>query len=146
MSDKQTATPKLRWFHPTPGKLLVVLLAVEGGLMLSKPWFPKGWAVLIAVAAVGVFLLVMLLWFAVALLFRRRFQFSLRSLLVLTVAVAVPFSWLAVEIKWAREKREAVEAWSKLGGVISYDYEMAGISLVGGATPHESVMATESTW
>ena len=33
------------------------------------------------------------------LIFRWRFQFSIRSLLVLTVAVAVPCSWLAVEVK-----------------------------------------------
>ena len=42
---------------------------------------------LIAVAVVGGAMLVMLLWFIVSLVFRWRFQFSIRSLLVLTVAV-----------------------------------------------------------
>ena len=83
--------PKCRWFVPTPGKLLAILLAVEGVLLLSERWFPKGWAVLTAFAAVGVFLILMLIWFGVALVFRWRFQFSLRSLLLLTVAVAIPF-------------------------------------------------------
>ena len=59
-----TPKPTRRWFHPTPGLLLVFLLAVEGGLLLTERWFPKGWTVLIAVATVGVFLLVMSLWFA----------------------------------------------------------------------------------
>ena len=35
----------------------------------------------------------MLLWFLAALLFRLRFQFSLLSLLLLAVVVAVPCSW-----------------------------------------------------
>ena len=61
---------------------------------------------LIAVAVVGVAMLVMKLWFVVALVFRRRFQFSIRSLLVLTVAVAIPCSWLAVEMKHANQQRE----------------------------------------
>ena len=64
---------------------------------------------LIAVASVGVFLLLMLLWFLAALVFRLRFQFSILSLLVLVVAVALPFSWLATEMKAARKQREAVE-------------------------------------
>jgi hypothetical protein len=109
-----------RWLHPTPGRLLVVLLAVELALLVSRPWFPKGWAVLFAVAAVGVFLLFMLLWLAFALLLRRRFQFSIRSLLLLTVAVAVPCSWMAVEMKWAREQRKAVEPIKKMGWSVSY--------------------------
>ena len=68
---------------------------MEGLLWLSErlPWFPfnhhKGWTVLIAVAVVGGAMLVMLLWFIASLLFQWRFQFSIWSLLVLTVAVAV---------------------------------------------------------
>lgn len=125
MPNEQPATPKtkLRWFHPTPGRLLVVLLAAEGALLLSEHSFPKGWAVLLSMAAVGLFLLLMFLWLVLALLFRWRFQFSIRSLLMLTVAVAVPFSWLAVEIKQARDQRKAVEA-IYIGGMSSiYDYE-----------------------
>jgi hypothetical protein len=50
--------------------------------MLSEQfrWFPfnehKGWTVLIAVAAAGLFMLMLLGWFATSLVLRRRFQFS----------------------------------------------------------------------
>ena len=108
--------PKPRWFHPTPARLLVGLLVVEAILLLSKPWLPKGYAVLIAIAAVGITMLLMFIWWLAALLFHWRFQFSLRSLLVATGAVAIPFSWLAVEMKKAREQREAVEWIRKVGG------------------------------
>jgi hypothetical protein len=80
-----TDAPKPRRFHPTPSWLIVGLLMVEGLLWLSErfQWFDfhKGYAVLIGVAAVGVVFVVMLLWLTVALLFRLRFQFSIRSLL-----------------------------------------------------------------
>jgi hypothetical protein len=143
MPTDRSSTPKqkLRWYHPTPGWLLVVLLAVEGGLLLSKPWFPKGWAVLIAVAAVGVFLLFMLLWLAIVLLFRWRFQFSIRSLLLLTVAVAVPCSWLGVEMKWAEKQMKAVKALAKRDGesllcVIGYeDFKYSTFPAITGGSP-----------
>lgn len=118
-----TPANRLRWFHPTPARLLVVLLAIEGVLLLSKPWFPKGYAVLIAIASVGVTMVLMLVWWLLAVFLHWRFQFSLRSLLVATVAVAIPFSWLAVEMKAAREQREAVEMTQRFGGTTWYDYE-----------------------
>jgi Leucine-rich repeat (LRR) protein len=65
----------------------------------------------------------MLLWFVAAVFFRRRFQFSLFSLCVLVVAVAIPCSWMAVEMGKAREQREAVEAIRELGGGVSYEHE-----------------------
>jgi hypothetical protein len=119
-----TTDTRLRRFHPTPARLLVILLAVEGILFLSKPWFPKGCAVLDAIAAVGFTMVLMLVWLVLAVVFHWRFQFSLRSLMVATVAVAIPFSWLAVEMKKAREQREAVEALVKQGGFVGYDYEV----------------------
>ena len=105
-----TAEPKSRWFHFTPGHLILGLLAVEGLLLLSEriPLFPKGWAVLIAIAAIAVVVLLMLLWWLASILFRWRFQFSIRSLMVLVVAVAITFSWLAVEMKKARNQEAAV--------------------------------------
>ena len=114
---------KLRWFHPTPARLLVILLVIEAILLLSEQWFPKGWTVLIAIAAVGITMALMLIWWLAALCFRWRFQFSLRSLLVATVAVAIPFSWLAVEMKKMREQRAAVEWVKKMGVYIRYDYQ-----------------------
>ena len=120
-------TPKPRRFHPTPSWLVLGLLAVEGLLWLSQrfQWltWSKGYAVLIAVASVGVAFLLMSLWLLVSLLFRWRFQFSIRSLLVLTVAVALPFSWLAVEMKAAREQHDAVAAIWGLRGSVVYDWQ-----------------------
>lgn len=86
---------------------MIGLLAVEGLLWLSEHFgwvgWHKGYAVLTAVATVGVAMVLMLVWFTVALAFRRRFQFSIRSLLTLSIAVAVPCSW------WAMERRQ----WSQ---------------------------------
>lgn len=116
------ATTTRRWFHPTPDRLILVLLAVEGLLFMADwfRWLPKGWPVLIGIAAVGAVMLLMVLWFLLGLLFRWRFQFSVRSLLVLVVAVAVPCSWLAVEMKKAGEQKATVEAIEKVKGNVWY--------------------------
>ena len=130
MSD--SPTPKLRWFHLTPGRGVVGLLVLELLLICSErfEWFAfnrhKGWTVLIGLAAIVVVMLLMFLWFLAALLFRLRFQFSIRSLLLLTVVVAIPCSWLAVEREQARKQQAAVEAIKKLGGEVMYDYDECG--------------------
>jgi hypothetical protein len=114
--------PQRRWFHPTPDRLILALLALEGVLLLSEQfrWFPlnqhKGWTVLIAVASVGAAMLLMLVWFAASLVFRWRFQFSVRSLFVLTVAVATACSWLSADLKKAREQENAIRAIEEVGG------------------------------
>jgi hypothetical protein len=104
------------------------LLVVEGLLWLSErlgwPAWYKGYAVLASVASLGVAMLAMLAWFVVSLVFRWRFQFSIRSLLVLTVAVALPCSWLGVEMQAARGQKDASAAIMKQGwGGVDYDYE-----------------------
>ena len=128
-ADMTALKPQLRWFYPKSWWLVPGLLATTGILFLSERfrWFPfnqhKGYAVLIAVASVSVFLLLMSFWFAIALLFRWRFQFSLRSLLALVVVVALPCSWLAVEMRAARQQREAVQGITNLQGNVAYDWE-----------------------
>ena len=119
-------TNSTRHFHLTPGHCLLALLAVEFLLFLSQwfRWLPKGWPVLIAVAAVCVVMAGMFVWLGVALVYGRRFQFSLRSLLVLVVVVALLCSWFMVELKVAREQKAAVEGIEKLGGGVIYDYEV----------------------
>ena len=116
---------------------MIALLAVECLLWLSERfgWLPwhKGYAVLTAVASVGVAMLAMVVWFGVALVFRRRFQFSLRSLLLLVVVVALPFSWLAVEMKEAREQEKTVDWVGLAGGYLLTTKSDA--SLIGGRTP-----------
>jgi hypothetical protein len=124
-----TPTSKRHWYHLTPARFFIGLLAVQVFLLLSEQfqWFPfnekKGWTVLIAVGVVGVALLVMLVWGLVYLLLRRRFQFSFRSLLVFLVAVSVPLGWLTWETEKARRQREAVEGMLRFGASVCYDYQ-----------------------
>ena len=114
--------PKFRWLRLTPDSVVPGLLALEGLLLLAERfgWLTfdrhKGYAPLVTIAAVAAILLAMLLWFLIAIVFRRRFQFSLRSLMLLVVVVAIPCSWLSVELKAAREQNAAVEAIQKAGG------------------------------
>ena len=122
--------PTSRWYHITPDRLIVGLLAVEVFLLLSEwfQWFAfnekKGYTVLIAVEAVCLVVVVMFLWFGVSLLFRWRFQFSLRSLVVLVAAVAVPLGAFGVKLREVDRQRTAVEAIREVGGVVHYDYEV----------------------
>jgi hypothetical protein len=118
--------PKLRWFHPSPGRLMFLLFPVAGILLLLN-WLgvsEKGWAVLTAIACTILVLLILLLWYVLSLVFRWRFQFSIRSVLVLTVAVAIPFSWLAVEIDQAAKQRELVAALVTARATVDYDYPL----------------------
>ena len=121
------APTQTRWFHLTPGRFVIGLLAVEGLLWLSDRFgwlaWHKGYAVLTGIASVGVAMLAMVVWFAMALIFRWRFQFSIRSLLVLGVVVAVPFGWLAVERQRKRDHREAVRSILGSGGFVTYAFE-----------------------
>ena len=127
-----THRPTHRWLVPTPGRLVLGSLAVEGLLFCSEQfhWFAfnrhKGWTALIAAAAVGAVFAVILLWFGISLLFRGRFQFSIRSLLLLTVAVALPCSWLSAEMKNAKRQSDRIRSLEGAGGHVYYDYECDG--------------------
>jgi len=39
---------------------------------------------------------------------RRRFQFSLRTLFVLTVVVSIPLAWVGYSLSWIRQRREVL--------------------------------------
>jgi tetratricopeptide (TPR) repeat protein len=103
--------PNRRWFRITPDRFVIALLVVECLLWLSDrlgwPFWHMGYAVLVAVLVVAVAFLFLLLWFAAALLFRWRFQFSIRSLLVLMATVAIVMSGVAVTREKVRKQREA---------------------------------------
>jgi hypothetical protein len=101
------------------------LLVVEGLLWLSERyrWFGFGdhsdWATLfINLTVVGAVIFLMPLCFIASLLFRWRFQFSIRSLLVLVIAVAIPCSWLAAKMQQAGRQRQAIALVQSLGGVV----------------------------
>ena len=123
-SQPAAAEAKRRWYRVTPDRLVWLVLVVEGLLWLAERFgcFPKGYAVLLAVAGVAVAMLLMLLWFAASLVFRWRFQFSIGSLLVLAVVVAMASGWFAVEEKEARERTEAVAGIAKLQHTAYDDY------------------------
>jgi hypothetical protein len=50
----------------------------------------------------------------------RRFQFSLRSLLVFITLCAIPCSWLGVKMQQARLQRDAAEVVRGLGGTVLF--------------------------
>ena len=110
----------------TPDRLILGLLAVEGLLWLSNrlcwPAWQKGYAVMATAATVGVVLLAMFLWFVAALIFRLRFQFSLRSLLILFVVVALPSGWMAMGAKQARRQSVMLGKVVALGGSVQDDW------------------------
>ena len=92
--------------------LALLLLVAECLLWLSNrlawPAWHKGYAVLVCVAAFGMTLLVGLLCFVVALVWRWRFQFTIRSLLIMAVSAALGSGWLATELKRAREQARLI--------------------------------------
>jgi len=106
-SQSDGQIPKLRWYRLTPDRLLIALLPIVAFLFLSERfrWFAfnehKNWTVLIAVAVVCLAIVLMLLWFGVSLIFRLRFQFSIRSLLLFVTLVAVVCSWFSVKMQQA---------------------------------------------
>ncbi len=53
---------------------------------------------------------------------RRFFSYSLRSLMLVVTVFAVGSFWLGVQIKRARDQRQAVEAVLGLGGTVYYDF------------------------
>ncbi len=131
MADAAESKTRRRWFRSAADRLVLALLPLEGLLILSEwfRWFPfnahKGWTVLVAIAGLGAALVLMFLWYLAALLFRLRFQFSILSLLVLMLAVATAFSWLATEMKQARKQRATVDWIAEAGGWPYYDYQWA---------------------
>jgi Leucine rich repeat len=59
---------------------------------------------------------------------RRWFQFSLRSLLIVTMIVAVGSGWLGRKIERKRIEREAVAGIEASGGSVWYDYQQGQFS------------------
>ncbi|MEN6451859.1 MAG: hypothetical protein ABFC96_15320 [Thermoguttaceae bacterium] len=143
MTTTGSRSPRL-----TPDRIVIALLAVEAFLLLSQwfRWFTfnqnKGWAVLIAVAAVALTLLSLSLWFVGALIFRWRFQYSLRSLLLLTAAAAIACSWLTTAIEQARRQREAIAAILKARAGVFYDLSEARI-VTPSPPPLETLLGTD---
>jgi hypothetical protein len=120
--------PKRRWYRLSPDRFVVGLLIVVCLLWLSQTfqWFGfnhhRGRTVLIAVAAVGANALLMLLQWVAALIFARRFQFGIRSLLAFCLASSIAAGWLALEMQRARRQVQVVEGINSVGGAF-YDWQ-----------------------
>ena len=101
-TDMTTSTtePQPRWFHPTPTRFVTALLAVEVLLWLSDrlgwPARHGGFAMFECMAIVGIAVGTMVLWFIGALVLRWQFQFGVRTLLLVTVSIAIACSWATV--------------------------------------------------
>ena len=115
----------MKRFWVTPTLILIGLLIAEVLLwgFESLRWLGKGWGALISVASAGLAVLVIVLWIAGSAVFQWRCQLSIRSVLVLVTAVAIPCGWLASETELARRQREMVETIREHGGRVLYDYQ-----------------------
>jgi hypothetical protein len=134
-------------FHFAPIWLVYSLLATESFLILFElfRWTPfnkhKGWAALICAVTVAAAMLLLILWFVATWVFNRSFQFSLRSLLVLVLVVAIACAWLANELERAKRQTQLVAEASKLGCGILYDYNLSdsgNVVMFSGAIPGET--------
>ena len=86
-----TTQARVRWFHLTPGRLLMaVVFAVVGLLLLSQcfQWLPNAWPAMVAIGLVLITLLLLAIWFGTNLLFRWH-RYSLRALLIFVTAIAL---------------------------------------------------------
>jgi hypothetical protein len=139
------------WLRLTPGRLIFCLIVAESLFWLSDrlgwPAWHKGYAVLSCIALLGGTILVMLVWWTAAFVFRRQFQFSIRSLLVLTVAAALPLSWLTDAMNKTRRQAKAVEAVQMGKGWVSYKWDPDADDVVQScwsdgtnAVPHEPAL------
>ncbi len=118
---------------------ILLLLAVETVLFLAERyrfWFGqwKGYAVLLGCAAVAGALLSLVLWLALCLLLRLRFQFRLSSLILFVTCSALPFSWLASDMRQAARQRDAVAGLSQFSQ-IKYDFELLVRTATSSARP-----------
>jgi hypothetical protein len=105
---------KTPWYVPTPAKVLLALLLLQGFLITSAnfQWFAfnreKGYSVLLAIAVTLLTLLLMAGWLMVSRFFRNKAQFSLATLLLTVPVIAIPSAWFARELQIARRQKELV--------------------------------------
>lgn len=66
---------------------------------------------------------------------RRRFQFSLRTLLLLTAVLGLFFGWLGKTLRRVQHQRRIVARIGRAGGSVYYDYQLAGEHIDAKAPP-----------
>ncbi len=133
MSTVAAAPPEItmrkRPWRFSPDRLAASALAMVCGLWLWDYFrgfglfYHKGWLVLIAVAMLSATIIVMLVWWLGSLLFHGRFQFRIRSLLLLTVAIAITRSWFAAALAQSRRQAATIEWACSIGMDSRYDWD-----------------------
>jgi hypothetical protein len=106
-----------RWYQPTPA-WLVWGAAVAVGILYTQEhsWFfafehnCRGLMVLLAVAVLGTVAIALPAWILLALVFRRRVQFGLKTMLMFVTLCTVVCSWLGIRIRQARRQAATVAA------------------------------------
>lgn len=74
---------------------------------------------------------------------RRWFQFSLRSLLIFTIVVAIACGWLGKRIERARQQMQSVSSIHSLNGEAKYEFELAGNAPTGAKSWLSSVFGID---
>ncbi len=100
----------------TPDRCVLLLLGVLA-LLRFCDWFwcfslydRRGVLMIAALATLGAFCAFFALWFLASVMLRRRFQFGLRTWVLVGLAVAEPLGWLHAELKNAQQRRDAIKA------------------------------------
>ena len=106
------------WLVCTPSKLVLLLFVLEIALMLRG--FQSGWLALLGILAFVLAILGLVAWFLVATYLKRKFQFSLLSLLGLMLCSALTCSWFSWKLHKAKRHEELVERCERLG--VGYTY------------------------
>lgn len=120
MTDPEPKTP---WYHFTFGRVFLLLLLAETPVLVLGPCRWCGWrnAILIGLTVLLVTPVVALIWFLLEVGIRRRFQFSIRSLLLLMLLTSLVLSWVAVKRQETKRQQAVAEVISKLGGTVLWD-------------------------
>ena len=137
MAASDCRVPRRYRFRLSPEHIVLALLAVSATLrgFAHIAFLPKGFAALFDLIAVTGGMLLLLYGLPWCSVFRRKFQFGVRSLLLFAVAVALLCGLLTSEWCAAENQREAVNAIlaasgqaeedgvRKPWGVVTYDYQ-----------------------
>ena len=118
------------------GRILLLLLGTELGLFVSDRFellaylnanvTAKGLAVLVALALVGLFLIVAVLWYLGGVLFGLRFQFGIRSLLFFIFLAALVFGWFSSHLDSSKRQQRAIAEIEACGGSAPRDLSKWG--------------------
>ena len=116
-------------YQSMPNLIVKGLLAMDILLLLAdqQQWFcfnvHKGWLVLMAFGALGIAVLLLLVWSVVCRVFACPFQFQLQTLLLFVLACAIPSALLGIGIRDAEQQQAAVAGILSSGGRVTYASE-----------------------